>query len=219
MLDDHTPLCDTWLAPSSRLPTPRTPMKLLCATVALFAAGSLADDADWKESVAVLDAESFDKFRADNTPALVMFHAPWCGHCKAFKPFFGKAAALAKAGDLKFGMGGIDCDGAGKALCGPDKFNVTSYPSTFFFEGTDDKPVKYEGARTTKGVKSFIKTKLKLEKFPGDEKFVNEAKWEENGNVVHQTDDHFDAFRKENPNMFTMFCELLVVFDGVCKFF
>ena len=47
-------------------------MKLLCATVALFAAGSLADDADWKESVAVLDSDSFDKFRAENTPALVM---------------------------------------------------------------------------------------------------------------------------------------------------
>ena len=47
-------------------------MKLLCATVALFAAGSLADDADWKESVAVLDGDSFDKFRAENTPALVM---------------------------------------------------------------------------------------------------------------------------------------------------
>ena len=35
-------------------------MKLLCATVALFAAGSLADDADWKESVAVLDGDSFE---------------------------------------------------------------------------------------------------------------------------------------------------------------
>ena len=178
----------------------------------------LASDDDFKTDVKVLDTDSFDKFREGSTPALVMFQAPWCGHCKAFKPFFGKAAKLINSNGLSFGMGTVDCDGGdGNPLCGPEKFNVTSFPTTYFFADKDAKEVKFEGARTTKGLKSFVKGKLGLDKFPGDEKFVNdEAKWEDGGNVVHQTEDHFGGYLKENPSQFIMF---YAPWCGHCKKF
>jgi protein disulfide-isomerase-like protein len=189
-----------------------------CVALALCAAVVSASDDDFKTDVKVLDSDSFAAFHEGSTPALVMFQAPWCGHCKAFKPLFGKAAKLTNAAELKFGFGTVDCDGGdGKPLCAPDKFNVTSFPTTYFFADKDAKPVKYEDARTTKGIKAFVKGKLGLDKFPGDEKFVNDdSKWEDGGNVIHQTDDHFDAHLKQNPSQFVMF---YAPWCGHCKKF
>ena len=48
----------------------------------------------------MLTDSNFDELvLSSKQPFLVEFYAPWCGHCKAFKPFFGKAAALAKEND------------------------------------------------------------------------------------------------------------------------
>ncbi len=42
--------------------------------------------------------------------ALVMYFAPWCGHCKKAKPEFIEAAkALELDADIKRIMGAVDC--------------------------------------------------------------------------------------------------------------
>ena len=73
-------------------------MKSKVATLAVLCGAAIvtASDEDWTTNVDVLTTKSFDTFKGEHAPALVMFHAPWCGHCKAFKPHFGKAAALVK---------------------------------------------------------------------------------------------------------------------------
>ena len=193
----------------------KTTFAILAALVSAQAVA--ASDEDWMAHVAVLKANDIENWKEEKTPALVMFHAPWCGHCKAFKPFFGKVAALVKEHELAFGLGGVDCTADdSKALCAPDRYNVSSYPSTLFFADKDAAPVNYESSRTTKGLKKFIRDKLGLQKFPGNEAFVNEQKWEENGNVVHQTEDHFESFRKEHPRMLVMF---YAPWCGHCKTF
>ncbi|MEQ2256691.1 Protein disulfide-isomerase A5, partial [Ilyodon furcidens] len=57
----------------------------------------------WSEtdsSVFHLTDESFDSFLEEHPAALVMFYAPWCGHCKKMKPEYDEAAeVLNKATD------------------------------------------------------------------------------------------------------------------------
>ena len=54
--------------------------------VCLALAAVSADD------VVELGDSDFDSKLADMDTALVMFYAPWCGHCKRLKPEFEKSA-------------------------------------------------------------------------------------------------------------------------------
>ena len=43
-----------------------------------------------------LTDSTFDEFMSTEPSVLVMFYAPWCGHCKRAKPHFILAAAELK---------------------------------------------------------------------------------------------------------------------------
>ena len=51
------------------------------------------DSAPGYEHVHMLKTSTFDSIVGSARKALVMFYAPWCGHCKHAKPAFASAAA------------------------------------------------------------------------------------------------------------------------------
>jgi protein disulfide isomerase family A protein 5 len=51
------------------------------------------DSAPGYEHVHMLQTSTFDSIIGASRKALVMFYAPWCGHCKHAKPAFASAAS------------------------------------------------------------------------------------------------------------------------------
>lgn len=52
---------------------------------------------DVDSEVVHLTSSSFDPVIKEESAVLIMFYAPWCGHCKRMKPEYEKAAAQMKA--------------------------------------------------------------------------------------------------------------------------
>jgi protein disulfide-isomerase-like protein len=76
-------------------------------------------------SIADLDSTNFQSTLDSNEFALVMFYAPWCGHCKTLKPKFAEAATKVKG---KYVLAKVDCTlETAKDLC--QEFGVRGYPT------------------------------------------------------------------------------------------
>ncbi|GAB4818071.1 hypothetical protein N2152v2_005117 [Parachlorella kessleri] len=110
-----------------------------------------ADDKD----VVVLTEKNFDDLVAKTKYALVMFYAPWCGHCKTLKPEYAKAATQLKASVPDVTLAKVDATEE-KEL--GSKFEVQGYPTLKWF--VDGKPAgEYSGGRTVDTIIQWIKKK------------------------------------------------------------
>jgi len=100
--------------------------------------------------------------------AIVMFYAPWCGHCKSFKPHLLSAAKAIK-GNKKVAVAAVDCTVESTAC---KDFDVKSYPTVKYFK-LGKNPSEFSGARTKQGVLSFLDAAvpggLKLSASDGDD--------------------------------------------------
>ena len=93
---------------------------LVC--LALAVSGVVADSFDPKNTTALTE-ENWSL--AEEGTWMIMFWAPWCGHCKRVKPLFADASEQTKEG-VSLGM--VDCTlDESKAVC--EKMGVHSYPS------------------------------------------------------------------------------------------
>ena len=81
---------------------------------------------------------------------MVMFFAPWCGHCKASMPAWDAASSEAEDG-IKFGK--IDCT-AHQGIC--SNYGVQGYPTIKAF--VNGKAEDYNGARDKSSFLSFAST-------------------------------------------------------------
>jgi len=106
-----------------------------------------------EEGVYVLKDDTYDEGVKQFDYLLVYFHAPWCGHCKAFGPEIVKAGQQLLEKDSNIKMAKVE---------GPEnpgllkRMNVTGYPTLFYYRNADDptlrteemyQPIKYEGGR------------------------------------------------------------------------
>ena len=114
---------------------------------------------DEEESEVVhLEEQSFYSTLKKRKHSLVMFYAPWCGHCKKAKPEFSAAADELKP-QLKVMMGAVDCTKYAD-LC--SKYGVTGYPSFKTFTYGKD-PAEYNGGRTRESFVQHLTGLLKAD--------------------------------------------------------
>lgn len=107
-----------------------------------------------EEDVLELTDENFTNELANHENSLVMFYAPWCGHCKRLKPEYAKAAELLKGNDPPITLVKVDCTEGGKDTC--NKFSVSGYPTLKIFAKTE-MVTDYTGPREAAGIAKFMK--------------------------------------------------------------
>ena len=86
---------------------------------------------------------------------LILFYAPWCGHCKAFHPEYEK---LAKSTKGLFKIGAVNCEEE-RELAG--KYKIEGFPTVIFFGENKEKAVEYEGDRDANKIINFLFEKAK----------------------------------------------------------
>ena len=120
-------------------------------------------------SVIQLNKDNFENevIKSDNL-WLILFYAPWCGHCKAFHPQYEK---LAKASKGVFKIGAVNCED-NRDLA--SKYKISGFPTVLFFGEDKTKTEEYEGDRKAEKIIDFLldKTKNVLNKKLTEEKDV-----------------------------------------------
>merc|ERR1712117_32601 len=107
--------------------------------------------------VTELTDDSFNAEMEAMDTALVMFYAPWCGHCKRMKPEFEKAASILEENDPPVNLVKVDCTEGGKDTCG--KFGVSGYPTLKIFRG-GELSQDYNGPREVNGIVKYMKAQV-----------------------------------------------------------
>ena len=113
-----------------------------------------APEAPWSSTesdVLHLTEETFKPTLKKKKHVLVMFYAPWCGHCKKAKPELMAAAAKFRE-DPKVEFSAVDCT-AEQSLC--SAFSVSGYP-TFRYFNYFKNSFPYSGGRTEQDFVQFM---------------------------------------------------------------
>lgn len=94
---------------------------------------SKAKELEWSETstdVVHLTESNFDSTLQSENSVLVMFYAPWCGHCKNMKPEYDKAAATMKKEKIPGILAAVDVT---KETTLAEKYNVRGFPTIKYF--------------------------------------------------------------------------------------
>ncbi len=164
-------------------------------------------DPPWSEDDTAADVrhvESSDAFykivKKEKKPILVMFYAPWCGHCKRMKPEFASAATKLKGKAVLIGMN-VDTPNAYQLRT---DYNISGFPTVLYFEDGENL-YNYWDERTEDGILRWMSNPMpqpEEQKLQTDE----EQNWsDEESDVAHLTDESFDEFVGNNPSVLVMY--------------
>lgn len=105
------------------------------------------------------DVDLTTSFLEPNKLVLVMFYAPWCGHCKRLKPIYTEVAKTLNENpsltEVPVKLAKVDCTIETQLQ---DKYQISGYPTLIFFRG--DRNYQYEGPRDSAQGKNLFKTEI-----------------------------------------------------------
>ncbi|XP_068626211.1 protein disulfide-isomerase A3 [Battus philenor] len=110
-----------------------------------------------EEDVLDLTDSDFSSVMPQYDTALVMFYAPWCGHCKRLKPEYALAAGVLKDDDTPVMLAKVDCTEGGKSTC--EKFSVSGYPTLKIFR-KGELSQEYNGPRESNGIIKYMRAQV-----------------------------------------------------------
>ncbi|PAV65418.1 hypothetical protein WR25_12516 [Diploscapter pachys] len=136
------------------------------------------EDTKLKDVLFVENKEKFDKLIKKKLPTLVLFYAPWCGHCKNIRPIYGEVASDRKGETI---LAAVDMNTAKGKIIG-EKYHITGFPTLYYFDKGEDL-YPYGGPRTKVSV------------------------WAENvfTSVEHLTEKTFEHYIKKNNKVLVVF--------------
>jgi len=105
--------------------------------------------------VLILTPDNFDSEIGGDSPALVEFFAPWCGHCKSLAPEYDILATTFKGQPVK--IASVDAD-KHRDLGG--RFEVSGFPTIKWFPANTKTPETYSGGRTAADMTDWINKKV-----------------------------------------------------------
>ena len=144
--------------------------------LALLATTFCDDEFPLEKDVIILTDSTFDKAVEKYEYLLVLFYAPWCGHCKKFHPEYEKAATVLRKENLYLSK--VDATVEKKLA---EKYEIQGFPTVkLFIKG---QPIEYTGGRKESEVINWmrkksgpatkdLKTVDELEKFQKDNDVV-----------------------------------------------
>ena len=113
---------------------------------------------DWvdfpgNKHVHLLDDSNFDEFINSKRRVLVMFYAPWCGHCKNMKPAYALAANDVTSFVPGSYIAAVDATAATQLS---KRFELRGFPTLKFFENGQFK-FDYNGGRNKDDFVEFLR--------------------------------------------------------------
>lgn len=151
---------------------------------------------DEKTDVFHLNDENFDTFLKEHSSVLVMFYAPWCGHCKAMKPTYAEVAKILKDENSNGVLAAFDASKEKKIA---EKFDIKGFPTVKYFQNGS---FKWDfNDRTKESILAFMKDPKEPPPPPPPE-----VPWsEEDNEVVHLTSENFKTELKKRKHALVMF--------------
>lgn len=131
-------------------------LSIIFLSVILFIQIYSETDSEFKteNDVLILNESNFDKALNSNPYLMVLFYAPWCGHCQRLHPEYEKAAkTLLKDG---YHLAKVDST-VEKNLS--KKYKIDGYPTVLFFV-KGEEPVEYEGGRQENDIVTYFKANV-----------------------------------------------------------
>ena len=80
--------------------------------------------------------EHWQSWREQNPRSLMMFYAPWCGHCKSSKPHYAEASEKVKRAGIQIPLVAVDCT-TETSICA--QYEIKGYPTFKYFKDAYDE--------------------------------------------------------------------------------